>query len=50
MRLYDFARPSLGGSAFLPDPGGVNDQAAWLMDAFAVIANAESQLSKGNPQ
>lgn len=37
-------RHSDGGYRHLPDRGGINDQAAWLMDAFTVIANAVEQL------
>lgn len=32
------------GGGPLPDPGGVNDQAAWLFDAFAVMERAWAAL------
>lgn len=32
------------GMANLPDPGGINDQVGWLLDAFAVCNAAEAQL------
>jgi len=28
----------MGGFAQLPEPGGINAQPAWLMDAFAVLS------------
>lgn len=34
------------GMAQLPDPGGINDQAAWVMDAFATCGAAEAELQK----
>lgn len=34
------------GLVHLPDQGGVNDQAAWLMEAFSVCAVAEADLRK----
>lgn len=36
----------MGGFACWPDPGGVNDQAAWLLDAFAILNSAEAQEKK----
>lgn len=33
----------MGGYASWPDAGGLNDQSAWLMDAFAVLAAAQSE-------
>jgi hypothetical protein len=35
------------GGGYLPDAGGLNDQAAWLIDAFSILTNAEQDL-KGN--
>lgn len=32
------------GMLHFPDTGGVNDQAAWLMEAFGVCADAEIKL------
>jgi hypothetical protein len=31
----------MGGIAHWPDAGGVNNQAAWVVDGFAVLAGAE---------
>jgi hypothetical protein len=30
----------------LPDAGGMNDQCAWLMDAFSEMAAVEARLDK----
>lgn len=38
----------MGGTAFLPDAGGFNDQSAWLMDAFGIIDGALEQLRPKN--
>lgn len=32
------------GVGHLPDAGGVNDQPAWLLEAFAVMDGAEHEL------
>jgi hypothetical protein len=34
------------GYALLPDAGGVNDQAAWMLDAFAVLSRVEAEADK----
>jgi len=34
----------MGGIAHWPDTGGVNDQAAWVVDGFAVLAGAEAAI------
>tara|TARA_X000000368_G_scaffold333400_1_gene270690 strand:- start:6929 stop:7045 length:117 start_codon:yes stop_codon:yes gene_type:complete len=36
----------MGGSGYLPDPGGINDQSAKMLDAFATMADWEAQLKK----
>jgi hypothetical protein len=36
------------GGGHLPDAGGLNDQAAWLMHAFAVCDVAAQRLCKGS--
>ncbi|MFC3002894.1 hypothetical protein [Falsiroseomonas tokyonensis] len=36
----------MGGLAFMPDGGGVNDQAAWLLDAFRFLAGLEAAAMK----
>jgi hypothetical protein len=37
VRLWAACRDSEGGIAHWPDAGGVGDQAAWLVDAFATL-------------
>jgi hypothetical protein len=41
-------RRSQGGMArgWLPEGGGVNDQPAWLLDAFDILAAEESRIEK----
>jgi hypothetical protein len=34
----------MGGIAHWPDAGGVNDQAAWVVDGFAVLAGTEAVM------
>jgi hypothetical protein len=34
----------MGGIAHWPDAGGVNEQAAWVVDGFAVLASAEAVI------
>ena len=34
------------GYALLPDAGGVNDQAAWLLDAFAHLGALEAEADR----
>jgi hypothetical protein len=36
----------MGGIAHWPDAGGVNDQAAWVVDGFAVLASAEAAMGQ----
>lgn len=38
--LFNMSQGGMGGFAALPDPGGLNDQAAWLLDAFNILAGA----------
>ncbi len=38
------------GYAHLPDAGGVGDQPAWTLDAFAVLAAADAELRKAEPK
>lgn len=48
MQVVGLWRHSQGGMArgWLPEAGGVNDQPAWLMDAFAILAAEEARLDK----
>lgn len=47
-RVVALWRQSQGGMArgWLPEAGGVNDQAAWLLEAFAILAAEEARLDK----
>jgi len=38
----------MGGLALLPGPGGINDQPAWLMDAFAVLSAEAAKTSSSD--
>ncbi len=44
VRLWAACRGGMGGIAHWPDAGGVNDQAAWVVDGFAVLARIEAAL------
>ena len=44
VRLWAACRGGMGGIAHWPDAGGVNDQAAWVVDGFAVLAGAEAVM------
>ncbi len=41
IRLWRVCRGAMG-YALLPDAGGVNDQAAWLLDALAQLSAMEA--------
>jgi hypothetical protein len=43
LRLWRLCQSGLGGYAHWPDAGGVNDQSAWLLDAFALLASLEAE-------
>ena len=45
VQLWALCRSEFG-LAHLPDPGGMNRQSAWLMDAFSVCTAAEIELRK----
>jgi hypothetical protein len=34
----------MGGTAHWPDAGGVAQQAAWVVDAFAALASADAAI------
>ena len=34
----------MGGIAHWPDPGGVADQAAWVFEAFGLLAGFEAEF------
>jgi hypothetical protein len=44
-QLWHQTRSGMGGFAALPEPGGVNQQPAWLVAAFGVLAAAEHDFS-----
>ncbi len=46
VRLWHRTRSGMGGFAALPEPGGINQQAAWLMAAFGVLEAAEHAMSE----
>ena len=45
IRLMRICRGGMG-YALLPDAGGVNDQAAWLLDAFAQLGALEAEADR----
>lgn len=45
IRLLRLCRGGMG-YALLPDAGGVNDQAAWLLDAFAQLGAMEAEADR----
>lgn len=45
VRLWHMCRGEMGYTAW-PDPGGVNDQAAWTLDAFAILTDADAKARK----
>ncbi len=51
VELWSFCRAAGEGAtgcyAHLPDRGGINDQSAWLMQAFRIIEGAISELRQG---
>jgi len=42
VRLWSNCRGETG-FAHWPDPGGVNDQAAWVVDAFAALSAIDAE-------
>lgn len=44
VRLWAACRDSEGGIAHWPDAGGVGDQAAWLIDAFSMLAQIQAKM------
>jgi hypothetical protein len=45
IRLLRLCRGGMG-YALLPDAGGVNDQPAWLLDAFAHLGALEAEADR----
>jgi len=46
VRLWASCRAGMGGIANWPDAGGVADQAAWVVDAFAVLGGIDAELDE----
>jgi hypothetical protein len=44
VRLWAACRGGMGGISQWPDTGGVVDQAAWVVDAFAVLGGIEAAI------
>lgn len=44
VRLWRRCSGGMGGTPVLPEPGGVNQQAAWLMTAFTILDAEEARL------
>ena len=44
IRLSAACRAGRGGAAYWPDPGGVGDQAAWIVDSFAMLTAIDATL------
>jgi hypothetical protein len=44
VKLWNRCRSGMGGFAALPDAGGINQQPAWLMNAFSVLEAADERL------
>jgi hypothetical protein len=46
VRLWAACRGGMGGIAHWPDAGGVGDQAAWVVDAFAALGGIDAALDE----
>lgn len=46
VRLWSACRVGMGGYATWPDAGGVNDQAAWLVEAFGILSAADAEFDE----
>lgn len=46
VRLWNYWRGGLGLSARMPDPGGLLDQPAAMVEAFDVMSAAAAELDK----
>lgn len=49
VRLWRLYAPGMS-LGFLPDEGGVLDQSAMMLDAFAVMSRAQAELEKQYPK
>ena len=50
VRLWAACRSGMGGYGSWPDAGGVADQPAWVLDAFAVLSAAEAAMDRAERQ
>ncbi len=46
VQLWSACRAGMGGIAHWPDAGGVADQAAWIVDAFARLAALDAEFDR----
>jgi hypothetical protein len=46
VRLWNRCASGMGGFAQLPEPGGVNAQPAWLMEAFGILSAADAKAAE----
>jgi hypothetical protein len=46
VRMWTACRAGMGGIAHWPDAGGVAQQSAWVVDAFATLAAADAALDE----
>jgi hypothetical protein len=46
VRLWAACRDPEGGIAHWPDAGGVGDQAAWVVDAFGMLASLHAIMNE----
>ena len=45
-RLWHRCRSGMGGFAALPEPGGINQQPAWLLAAFSILDEADHKMTE----
>jgi hypothetical protein len=46
VRLWFACLDGMGGIGHWPDPGGVGDQAAWVVDAFGALGGIKAALDE----
>lgn len=46
VRLWARCRGGMGGAGHLPEPGGINQQPAWLLAAFRICDDADHEIDK----
>ncbi len=50
VRLYRLCGWGGMGPGLLPDAGGINAQAAWLMDAFLIVGDQDEKRRKAREE